>query len=74
MSGTILKLQNPVELHESHEGVKINKLISSISPGDFVKLLRSADNKVNPRTAKKNQITESIHETLEMSPELFCLL
>lgn len=71
MTGTILKLQTPVDIHDSREGVKINKLLSSISPTDFIRLLKRADNKVNPRTAKKNQITESIHETLEMSPELF---
>ena len=32
---------------------------------------RQADNKVNPRTAKINPITKSIHETLETSPDLF---
>ena len=71
MTGTILKLQTPVDIHDSKEGVKINKLLSSISPADFIKLLKKADNKVNPRTSKKNQITDSIHETLEMSPELY---
>lgn len=72
MNGSIIiKLQNSINSQESRENVKINKLDSSISPLDFIKLLRKADNKVNPRSAKVNKITKSIHETLEMSPELF---
>jgi len=56
---------------KSKEQVKINKLISSIAPVDFIKLLKKADNIVNPRSAKINKITRNIHETLEISPELF---
>ncbi len=67
----IIRLDDTNSLKKSKEGVKINKLISSISSKDFVKLLSKADNKVNPRTAKTNSITRSIHETLDISPELF---
>ena len=74
MDGSIiLKLQNPVDFQQANQQVKIKKLVSSISPADFIKLLNKADNKVNPRSAKVNKITKSIHETLEMSPELFWL-
>jgi AIPR protein len=69
----IIKLQDSNNLQESKQHVKINKLVSSISPLDFIKLLKNADNKVNPRSAKTNKITKSIHETLEISPELFWL-
>lgn len=67
----IIKLDDANSLKTSKEGVKINKLISSISPLNFIKLLSKADNKVNPRIAKVNRITKSIHETLDMTPELF---
>jgi len=66
----IIKLNHSNSLQSSPEGAKINKVISSISPLNFIKLLRYADNKVNPRTANVNRITKSIHETLETSPEL----
>jgi hypothetical protein len=71
MKKIIIKLNTSNSLQTSPEGVKINKIVSSISPINFIKLLRLADNKVNPRTAKKNPITDSICETLETSPELF---
>lgn len=70
---TIIRLQSNTEPHVSPEKVKLNKLVSSINLGDFVKLLKVADNKVNPRSAKKNPITDSIQETLESSPDLFWL-
>ncbi len=70
---TIIRLQSATEPHVSPENVKLNKLVSSISVLDFVKLLKVADNKVNPRSAKKNPITDSIQETLESSPDLFWL-
>lgn len=71
MKNVILKLnENPVIQH-SKEGVRLNKLSSSISPINFIKLVHSADNKVNPRSAKDNKITKSINETLETNPELF---
>lgn len=73
MSNLILRLNDSNSLQISHEGVKINKLVSSISPLNFIKLLHNADNKVNPRIAKVNKITKSIHETLESSPELLWL-
>ncbi len=70
MKDLILKLDHSNSLQHSKEDVKIHKLISSISPGNFIKLLKVADNKVNPRIATVNKITKSIHETLETSPEL----
>lgn len=68
---TIIRLQSGAEPHVSPENVKLNKLVSSINAQDFIKLLKTANNKVNPRSAKKNAITESIQETLSESPELF---
>ncbi|MBL8182994.1 MAG: AIPR family protein [Blastocatellia bacterium] len=68
---TIIRLQSGAEPHVSPEKVKLNKLVSSINAQDFIKLLKTANNKVNPRSAKKNAITESIQETLSESPELF---
>lgn len=73
MSNVILRLNDSNSLQPSREGVKINKLVSSISPLNFIRLLNKADNKVNPRIAKVNKITKSIHETLKTSPELLWL-
>lgn len=67
----ILKLNKDFSLQSSKEGIRINKITGSISPAELVKLLRFADNQVNPRTARVNSITKSIHETLDRSPELF---
>ncbi len=69
----IIRLNDSNGLQKSQEGVKIYKLVSSISPSNFIKLLSKADNKVNPRAAKVNRITKSIHETLENGPELLWL-
>lgn len=69
----ILKLNKGANLLTSNEGIRINSIFSNVAPLEFVKLLKVADNKVNPRTAKKNPITKSIHETLDVSPELFWL-
>jgi len=71
MSNLILKLEHSNIFQQSLEGCKIQKILSSISPSTFIKLLKEADNKVNPRIATVNKITKSIHETLETSPELF---
>lgn len=71
MNNLILKLSHLSELQKSKEGIKIQKIVSSISPSNFIKLLYFADNKVNPRTATVNTITKSIYETLDASPELF---
>lgn len=71
MNNLILKLGHSSEFQISKEGLKIQKIVSSISPLDFIKLLFYADNKVNPRTATVNTITKSIYETLDTSPELF---
>lgn len=71
MNNIIIKLEHTNEFQESHEGSKIRKMVSSISPSSFIKLLSIADNKVNPRSATPNRITRAIHETLQTSPELF---
>ncbi len=71
MGNIILKLEHSNTFQPSIEGCKIQKIVSSISPKTFIALLKEADNKVNPRSAKVNRITKSIHETLETSPELF---
>ena len=71
MATIIIKLEHSNLLQHSREGVKIQKIVSSISPLTFIKLLFKADTKVNPRTATVNPITKSIYETLDKSPELF---
>lgn len=71
MNNLILKLGHSSEFQTSKEGLKIQKIVSSISPSNFIKLLFFADNKVNPRIATVNTITKSIYETLDTSPELF---
>jgi len=73
MKNLIIRLNDSNSLQISQEGLKLNKLTSSISPLNFIKLLRQADNKVNPRIAKSNRITKSIIETLQNSPDLFWL-
>lgn len=73
MQSLILRLDHSNSLQPSNEEVKIDKFVSSISPVNFVRLLKMADNKVNPRIATINRITKGIHETLETSPELFWL-
>lgn len=71
MSTIILKLDHSNNAQTSNEGCRIQKIVSSISPLSFIKLLKVADNKVNPRIASVNKITKNIHETLDVSPELF---
>lgn len=71
MNNLILKLDHTNNVQVSNQDLKINKIISSLSPLNFIKLLKDADNKVNPRIATVNKITKSIYETLENSPELF---
>ena len=67
----ILKLDHFNGVQESKQDLKIDKIISSISPSNFIKLLKDAENQVNPRNATVNRITKSIFETLDSSPELF---
>lgn len=71
MAQVIIKLDHTSETQRSFEGEKINKIVSSISPLSFIKLLNVADNKINPRAATVNSITKAIDETLTNSPELF---
>lgn len=71
MNSVILKLEHSNVPLTSKEGKKINKIISSISPATLIRLVKFADNKINPRTASVNAITTSIYETLDKSPELF---
>jgi len=67
----IIKLNHKFESQVSLEGKKISKSVSSITPLDFIRLLKNADNKVNPRTATVNPVVRSIEETLTVSPELY---
>jgi hypothetical protein len=67
----VLKLEHSNQPQSSPQGCKISKIVSGICPGNFVKLIRFADNKVNPRAASKGKITDSIVETLEGNPELY---
>lgn len=67
----IIKLNHKFENQNSLEDKRISKIVSSISPLDFIHLLKNADNKVNPRTATINPIVRSIEETLNVSPELY---
>lgn len=67
----IIKLNQKYVTQVSLEGKRICKIGSSISPWDFIRLLKNADNKVNPRTATVNPIVRSIEETLNVSPELY---
>src|SRR5574344_11856 len=67
----IIKLEHPYDVLESREEMKIEKVSSSISPLTLIKLLKVAENKINPRTAKSGPITKAIFETLDKSPELF---
>lgn len=69
----IIRLNDSNKPQTSPEGVNIQKIVSSIGVSDFVKLLKVADNKVNPRIATVNKITKSIHDTLDGSPELLWL-
>lgn len=71
MKTLILKLEHDNTAQISNQGLKISKIVSSISPSNFIKLLRYADNKVNPRTATVGKITKSIYETLDTSSSLF---
>ncbi len=48
----------------------INKTFCSIDPYNTAKLLSHLDLTANPRKAKKNNIVNSIHDTLGSSPEL----
>lgn len=67
----IIKLEHPYGVLMSKEQMKIEKVSSSISPLTLIKLLKVAENKINPRTAKFGPITKAIFETLDKSPELF---
>ena len=70
-NNVIIKLNHKFENQESLEGKKIRKIVSSITPLDFIRLLKNADNKVNPRTATVNPVVRSIEETLTVSPDLY---
>lgn len=70
-NGIILKLEHSNVPLLSKENKKICKIVSSISPLSLIRLVKYADNKINPRTASVNAVTKSIDETLKTSPELF---
>lgn len=67
----ILKLEHSNVPFISREGETIRKIVSSISPATLIRLVKEADNRINPRTATANSITKAIYETLDKSPELF---
>ena len=70
----IIKLEHSNNAQKSNEGVKIERISSSISPYHFIRLISVSDNKINPRAARENGITSDIRETLEKSPNLFWLM
>lgn len=70
----IIKLEHGNNAQKSNEGIKIQRISSSISPYHFIRLVSVADNKINPRAAKENGITADIRETLKVSPNLFWLM
>ena len=70
----IVKLEHGNNAQKSNEGLKIQRISSSISPYHFIRLVSVTDNKINPRAAKENGITSDIRETLEISPNLYWLM
>lgn len=70
----IVKLEHGNNAQSSNEGIKIQRISSSISPYHFIRLIGVTDNKINPRAAKENGITSDIRETLEKSPNLYWLM
>lgn len=70
---TYIKLESGNTPQLSREGLKLCRISSSISPFTFIKLFAAADNKINPRVAKENQITQDIRATLATEPEIFWL-
>lgn len=69
----IVKLEHGNNAQKSNEGIKIQRISSSLSPYHFIRLVAIADNQINPRAARENGITSDIRETLEYSPSLFWL-
>lgn len=69
-----IKLEHGNNAQSSNEGIKIQRISSSISPYHFIRLVGVADNKINPRSARENGITFDIRETLDVSPNLFWLM
>lgn len=69
-----IKLEHGNNAQSSNEGIKIQRISSSISPYHFIRLVGVADNKINPRSARENGITSDIRETLDVSPNLFWLM
>ena len=69
----IIKLEHGNNAQKSNEGIKIQRISSSISPYHFVRLIGIADNQINPRAARENGITSDIRETLTYSPNIFWL-
>ena len=69
-----IKLEHGNNAQKSNEGIKIQRISSSISPYNFIRLLGVADNKINPRSARENGITSDIRETLDVSNNLFWLM
>ncbi|MBR6775109.1 MAG: hypothetical protein IKM23_05280 [Bacteroidales bacterium] len=70
----IIKLEHGNTSQKSNEGLKIQRISSSISPYHFIRMVGVADNKINPRAARENGITSDIRETLTHSSNLFWLM
>ena len=64
MNTIILKLGHTNVPQESSEGVLISKISSSLTPLSLLYLVKTAQNKINPRTATVNQITTAL-DTVE---------
>lgn len=70
----IVKLEHGNNAQKSNEGIRIQRISSSISPYHFIRLVGVVDNKINPRAARENGITSDIRETLDISSNLFWLM
>lgn len=69
-----IKLEHGNSAQTSKEGIKTQRISSSVSPYHFIRLVGVTDNKINPRSARENGITSDIRETLGISPNLFWLM
>uniref|UniRef100_A5WCW0 Abortive phage infection protein n=1 Tax=Psychrobacter sp. (strain PRwf-1) TaxID=349106 RepID=A5WCW0_PSYWF len=57
------------EHHTTFSFEDINKVIGTLNPSNIAKLLDTIELTANPRKSKINKITNSIQETLELTPE-----
>jgi hypothetical protein len=69
MKNTTIKLENGSFLIQEHD--LINKIIGTIDPKNFAKLIYKVGLTANPRKSKVGKITNAIQETLQFNPEMF---